>query len=249
MVKHKLKAASIHFSFCVAVACVVLSLVYFGWYQGVLSETQKIGHLLLIVLGVDVVLGPLLTFIVYKQGKKSLKFDLCVIGLVQVLFLAYGLSAVYRGRPTYIVFVLDRFEVVKQIDWPDGAENSASVHAKAHILKPTVVGANLPTDPKERSDLVLSSASGGADVSALPKYYMSYDDVKAQVLAQAKPLDDLRQFNPTQLEQVNQIARDLKLPAEELGFIPLKGSHKDATAIIKRSNAELIKFVDLQPWP
>jgi hypothetical protein len=248
MVTHKLKAALIHFSFCVGVALVVLSLVYLGWYQGVLSETQKIGPVLLIVLGVDVVLGPLLTFIVYKRGKKSLKFDLCVIALVQLFFLAYGLNAVYRGRPTYIVFVLDRFEVVKQIDWPDGAEKDASVHAKAHLLKPTIVGANLPTDPKERSDLVLSSASGGADVSALPKYYVSYDEVKAQVIAQAKPLADLKQFNPTQHEQINQIARDVNVAAEDLRFLPLKGSHKDAAVIIKRSNAELIKFVNLQPW-
>jgi hypothetical protein len=46
--------------------------------------------LLLLMAGIDIVVGPLLTLIVFKAGKKGLKFDLALIALAQAAFLAYG---------------------------------------------------------------------------------------------------------------------------------------------------------------
>lgn len=37
---------------------------------------------MLLIMGADIVLGPLLTLVVYKAGKKSLRFDLaCIVTL------------------------------------------------------------------------------------------------------------------------------------------------------------------------
>ena len=45
-------------------------------------------------VGKTTVVGPLLTLIVFRAGKPGMKFDLAVIGLVQVAALAYGTATV-----------------------------------------------------------------------------------------------------------------------------------------------------------
>ncbi len=71
---------------------------------------------MLMLVGVDLVLGPLLTMIVYRHGKSGLKFDLSVIALVQLAALIYGANILYEEKPHYLVFVIDRLEFVAQKD-------------------------------------------------------------------------------------------------------------------------------------
>lgn len=68
--------------------------------------------MLRILAGVDVVLGPLLTLIVFKPGKPSLKFDMSVIVLVQLVALLCGATIIYQQRPTFTVFGMDRFSSI-----------------------------------------------------------------------------------------------------------------------------------------
>ena len=65
-----------------------------------------------ILIGVDLVLGPLLTLIVYKQGKPGLKFDLSFIAAVQVAALIYGSYTLHSERPHFLVFAIDRVTLV-----------------------------------------------------------------------------------------------------------------------------------------
>ena len=56
------------------------------------------------LLAIDVILGPLLGLLVYKEGKKSLKFDLSVIILIQIAALCYGVFSIEQGRPAWLVY-------------------------------------------------------------------------------------------------------------------------------------------------
>lgn len=51
---------------------------------------------------VEVVLGPLMTFVVYAPGKRRLKQDLAIIGIVQISAFVIGLSIIYSERPLAI---------------------------------------------------------------------------------------------------------------------------------------------------
>lgn len=62
-----------------------------------------------IIVGVDLILGPLLTLVVYKHGKPGLRFDLTLIGLVQSICLAAGVWIVYSERPLAMVYVDGHF--------------------------------------------------------------------------------------------------------------------------------------------
>ncbi len=64
------------------------------------------------ILAIDVIIAAYLGLSVYKEGKKTLKFDLSVIILIQIAALCYGVFSIEQGRPAWLVFNVDRFELV-----------------------------------------------------------------------------------------------------------------------------------------
>jgi hypothetical protein len=64
--------------------------------------------ILKILISIHLVIGPLLTLIVFKPGKPSLKFDLSCIVLLHLGALLYGRTIIYQQRPAFVVFSVDR---------------------------------------------------------------------------------------------------------------------------------------------
>ena len=87
--------------------------LFLFWYRDLFWATEVTKPLQWLVL-VDVIIGPLLTLLVYKKGKKSLKFDLSVIVLVQICAFVYGAHSIYQGKPSLVVFNYDGFELVSE---------------------------------------------------------------------------------------------------------------------------------------
>lgn len=103
----KWKAFLIHFALSLAVFAVLLAIILLLWYPGLLFDISGGWEGLQIVIGVDLVLGPLLTLIVYKAGKPSLKFDLSCIAIIQIVCLSGGVWVVYNERPVVLAVEYD----------------------------------------------------------------------------------------------------------------------------------------------
>src|SRR6185503_7388028 len=114
------QASGLHLLISIAIAVAVVALMLSLWFPGELFEAAGGNDLLIILIGVDVVVGPLITLVIFRAGKPGLKFDLAVIAVLQVAALVYGMHAVYLARPAFIVFVKDQFQMVSaaQLD-PD----------------------------------------------------------------------------------------------------------------------------------
>jgi hypothetical protein len=250
--KAKIRASLIHFGLSMCVAIAVLSLVYLGWYRGVLSTTEGVGMILVIMLGIDVVLGPLMTLIVYKTGKPSLKFDLFVIGLLQLGFLAYGLHTVQLGRPAFIVFSKDRFETVSVADWSEEAREDLARTPNPFADKafdgPKLVTVLPPINGAEREKLMFEAVKGGPDLPQLPKYYQSFDKNKAAVMAKAVPIEALIAFNKGQAAEVEGVVKGLRKYANRVGFLPLKGRERDAVVFVNLDTGDVLSYALFNPW-
>ncbi|MCY0964287.1 hypothetical protein [Parathalassolituus penaei] len=97
---NRFKAAGIHFGISLAIFIALVIMVFTVWYPGILSKVDTGWHrALLLIAGVDLVLGPLLTLIVFNPAKKSLRFDLAVIAIAQLSALVAGLYTVHTTRP------------------------------------------------------------------------------------------------------------------------------------------------------
>ena len=82
--------------------CHFLILLYFilvQWYAEPLFSNDGSWKVIRIIAGLDSILGALLTLIVLKVGKPSLKFDLTMIALVQTIALSWRILTTYNERP------------------------------------------------------------------------------------------------------------------------------------------------------
>jgi hypothetical protein len=87
---------------------VFLGLIVIIWYPPPYFTIDGGWTHLKILISIHLVIGPLLTFIVFKSGKPSLKFDLSCIVLLQLGALLYGRMIIYQQRPAFVVSSVDR---------------------------------------------------------------------------------------------------------------------------------------------
>ncbi len=107
----RIKAFLMHLAVSAVIALLAVLLVFQIWYPAPLHEALGVTDIFLLLPLVDVILGPLLTLLVFKLGKKTLIMDLAVIACLQLAALGYGLWTVAEGRPAWIVYNADRFDV------------------------------------------------------------------------------------------------------------------------------------------
>src|SRR6185295_19523130 len=93
------QAAPLHLLISAVIASMVLAVMMLLWYPRPFFEAAGGKMLLLLMIGVDVIVGPLLTFIVFDPRKKQLKVDLAIIAVLQVAALAYGGWVMFEARP------------------------------------------------------------------------------------------------------------------------------------------------------
>ena len=186
------KAASIHLAISLVVGALILSLILLVWYPQPYFQALDASHLILLLIGVDLVLGPLLTLVVFNVKKKSLPFDLSVIALFQIAALAYGLNISAQSRPVFIVGAEDKFVVItaSEIDPIDLAEGSVKEFRSLPWTGPKLVAAVAPTDDDGISQLV-AQAFAGKEMPNFPKLYADYPSQARSMLIHAKPLSAL----------------------------------------------------------
>ena len=99
--KFRLKAFGLHLLGSTTALTLILGALYLGWYHWPGWYLSEAVHVILVMVGVDVVLGPLLTLIV-ANSKKSLRElgrDIGIIVTVQLVALIYGTTTLWSGRP------------------------------------------------------------------------------------------------------------------------------------------------------
>jgi hypothetical protein len=170
----RLHAFLIHLGISLAVFGAAAYAVVAIWYPDFLFETDGGWQGLRILLGVDLVLGPLLTLIVYRAGKPGLRFDLTAIGVVQAACLAAGIWVVHAGRPLAIVYVDGSFYSVS-------AQSFIEVGAAVPDLDefpgnyPKWVSVDIPADYEEQSVLRAAMLGRGRMLATLSERYVPFE--------------------------------------------------------------------------
>lgn len=114
----RFSATLIHALSSVFIFSALVSIVLFFWYPSSFFSASGGWQGLRIVAAVDIVLGPLLTLIIYndKKSRRELTLDLGVVGMVQLFALSWGIKAVYDQRPLAVVFLDNSFYTVSAAD-------------------------------------------------------------------------------------------------------------------------------------
>lgn len=242
------QAAGVHFALSVVVAATVLAALLLVWYPQPYFRLAGGAGLIIILIGVDVVMGPLMTLVVYNPAKKSLRLDLAVIVALQVAALAYGIWVIAQARPAFVVFAGERFTVVgaNMID-PESLAAARPPWNTLPIDGPKIVGAIPPGDPAEREKVVMLLTSG-VDLPFLPRYYVPFADVVGRLKAKAQPLEVLEQRKPDAKPALDAAISRSGVPRSSLAWVPVVGRLETGTAIVDVARGEVVAVVPLAPF-
>ena len=245
----RFRASGIHFLISLAVMSAILFLMLAVWYPNGFFQAMGGGKLFFILAGVDVVLGPLLTLIVFRAGKKGLKLDLAIIALVQMLALGYGMSIMFQARPAYLVFVGDKFLIASAstIEKEDLLVASRAEWRKIPLTGPQLVAAEVPKDPALKNKLVMAALSF-RDLDQFPQTYVPYVSARDKILKVARPLVELRAIAPGNPAAVEKFLRSNGRPESDFIFVPLRTRWQEMAVILDAETTGLIKIIPAQPW-
>jgi hypothetical protein len=239
------KAAGIHLAISIIVALVVIAAMFFLWYPTPYFKAMGGGGLLMLVTSVDVVLGPLITLIIFNTKKKSLKFDLMCVAIVQVVALAYGVSTMFQARPVYTVFNKDRFDVI--IAAETNAQEQAKVTNAAFkslpLTGPQLVAMEMPSDMKEVQRMLVS----GISERAFSQYYVAYDSKAKEAAAASKPIAEWQKAHATSAEKLKTFLSAKALDETKIGFLPLYTRNEDMTVVLEKETGKILAIAPVAP--
>lgn len=244
----RFQASRIHLAISATVVGIVLAVVFLAWYPGPTFEIAGARAPVFVLVGVDLVLGPLLTLIVYKQGKKGLKFDLAFIATVQLVALVYGSHTLFSERPSYLVFAIDRVTLVsaKTIDAASILHEELTHKAIGKLIN---VFARKPEDPEEFQRFMDSVLfQGMPDLDRRTEYWEPWESGRDVIYSAITSLDD---FEPASDLERKELAAAIRRHGREhprLGFLPIGGIEADIGMLMDQDSLLPLDVIKVNPW-
>lgn len=243
--KSRLMASGIHLLISAVVISVFMLVVYFIWYPYPYYRIHSTIDVVKITLGVDLVLGPLITLLIFNTQKPRtvLARDISVIILFQISALLWGIHVTHKMHPLFLVFQQKTFySVIKQdIDMDRLSKN---VSAPGFFQRPKMVYME-PMETKDKVRVFLGMLNkDGRDMMFQASLYKPFSDNNIEdVLAQA--LDKSRWLNqPVQQKKIDTFLGLHGGVAEDYAFYPIVSGDYKGTLVFKRSDFSIIGLID-----
>lgn len=253
--RFRLAALGLHLLASCVVLLSLLGGLYLGWYRWpgwYLADARQVTTVL---AGVDLVAGPLLTFIIASLAKprRVLMRDIAVIATIQLMALAYGAVSLWHGRPLYYAFSEDVLQLVQAYDIEDAelaiaGEQNAPLRPHWYSL-PRWIWAPLPQDSGERDKIVASAIRGGSDVISMPRYYKPWEAGLPALRTQLKKIDDIKYFGGNEKKRLKARLRTAGLDADQPNSIALTGRARPLLAVFDPANLKILGIFKAEdPW-
>lgn len=245
----KLKAFLIHLLISALVIGSLFVLIYFVWYPEPFQVLEGVEQVTIIILLVDLVLGPILTFALYKPGKKGLMMDLSLIALIQIGALVYGAEIIYSERPMYVSFSYDQFKTVQAKDVDLSQIQSDEI--KSHFFRaPIYVNVKMPGDSEKLKQILSGVQSKGKNIFAMSQLYQPFAAHFQSATKHASFInpDKLSKNHPEKNAELQQFRDKAKISNSDIRLLPVQGSKKDMILLFNKNNGSVIGHILLSPW-
>jgi hypothetical protein len=243
--RFRLKAFSLHLLTSAAVLALILGSLYFGWYRWPGWYLTDVTRVIIVMVCVDVVLGPTLTLIIANKNKprRELARDIGIIALVQVCALAYGSVSLWNGRPMYYAFSESILQLVQAYDIDEseaklGREQNPALAPHWYNL-PRWIWAPLPNDTEARQKIVGAAISGGDDVISMPRYFKPWQEGLPSLRSQLKKVDDVAYFAKSEKKKLKEKMRAAGIADDQADVMPLTGRGHPLLAVIDPTNLKI----------
>lgn len=240
----RFKAFAIHFGISLIIFSVLLYFILVQWYPEPLFSSDGGWTVIRIIAGVDLVLGPLLTLIIYKTGKPGLKFDLTMIALFQTLALTWGIWTTYNERPAAIIYSVDFFTPVPAYQLKEQGidENELKKYGNEW---PILIYSDIPKD-KEQEAFINAYKTGKA-VYLLKEYYTKFSpEISAELKNDSMNLEKYVKDKPKLLKLYQQALQENQ-NINNVSYLALHSREGWVTAVFDLDTMRIIDTIDIEP--
>jgi hypothetical protein len=239
------KAMAIHFGLSLLVAAIVALLVFTLWFPYPYRELAGGRELFILVMSVDIICGPLLTFVLFSptKPKKEILTDISLIVVIQLLALCYGIWNVWTVRPIYLVQEADRFNIISRATIDTRMLDSLPAELKPQLFGEPIKVSLIDISASDKEKLISEMKAGGKDASERPSFYTKYDGVKAY--QNAHPLRNLLRTKSDQKTAISDlVATTTSKDLDQLRFVYIVG--RKFWAAVLNSSGEVIGYIEIQ---
>ncbi|WP_226645511.1 hypothetical protein [Microbulbifer variabilis] len=188
--KDRLQAFSIHLAISFLLFIILGAFIRWVWYPSFLFEVDGGWQGIKLIAGVDLVVGPLLTLLVFNKAKASLRRDLAVVGFLQLLCIVGGMWVVGTSRPLVVAYYEGTFSTVNKHSFENA--NILYEDAKEHIswFGPSWVALKLPDSAPDREIILKVWDFLGEDIATNVKLYTPFKKANFQLLKQGRQAEE-----------------------------------------------------------
>jgi hypothetical protein len=238
--KFRLRLFRLHLAASTLALSVVLGGLYLGWYRWPGWYLAVATPVILVMAGVDLALGPLLTLIIANPAKKhrTLARDISIIAAVQLLALGYGSVQLWNGRPLYYVFSGGILQLVQayDLDPQDArlARANAAQFAPHWYSLPRWVWA---PGPAAGAPAPLSTVA--PDYSTMPSYFRPWEAGLVELRTKLQPVEASGYFIFNEKSALTARMRKAGLHPEEHNTMPMTGRGRPVLVVFDWSTVKV----------
>jgi hypothetical protein len=251
-VPSRIQAALTHLSATTAIAIVSALLVFFVWYPAPFEKLSGGAGLFLLIVACDIVLGPLLTLIVFETKKKSRKAlvrDLACICTIQVIALVYGIWTMFVARPVFVSFEKDSFRVVHANEVFDRNRIDQWDSTLSYPLSgPTVISLRPFKDQNELFAVSEDEIGAGIHLSFRPELWQTYEADQLGVILASKPVERLLASKPHFEHKVLDAVKKTQFQVKDIRYLPIVSKEKYWTILLKNDTAQVLGYIDIDTY-
>lgn len=239
MKKEKVKAFFLHLAISVFLFIVICFFIKHTLYPGYLFHVDGGKQGLVIIALVDLVLGPLLTLIVYRKGKKGLAFDLSLIAVFQVACLTVGMYMLISERPLAVILSYDGFHSV--------SKSSLLLYDKDNDMfeqwsgnGPKKLYVKLPVSREERLKLQLSQLAEGP-LYIREELLSSFDQGDFRVSDYSVKIDTIIAMYPEQKDEISRLNQGFSDAGRSVSYMQLTAKYALCYAVFDNHKRQVIQ--------
>ncbi|MDH5600707.1 MAG: hypothetical protein OEY78_05310 [Gammaproteobacteria bacterium] len=240
----RFKAFAIHFAISLIIFLILLYFILVQWYPQPLFSTDGGWRVIRIIVGVDLVLGPFLTLIVFKSGKPGLKFDLTMIALVQALALSWGVWNSYNERPAAVIYTLDFFTPVPAYQLAEQGITTKKLK-KFGDSWPIIIYSDIPKD--KFSEVLARSMREAKPLYLYNEYYKKFSKEQADILKASSMKLEKYVENKPELKKLYQHSLLTGTAKSNISYLALHSREKWVTTIFDLDEMKIIDTIDIDP--
>lgn len=242
--QRKITATAIHFLLSAVIFSSFILILKTAWYPEPHFTASGGWQGLKIVAFIDVILGPLLTFILYKKTKpiKTLRFDLGSILVIQLAALSWGVFTIYQQRPIALAFWEYRFYTVSYKEVADPFRGSSELKK---LLSDPLGFFYVPKPISESgiNNLIAESQAKNLAPFELIDRYQPAKEYVESITRHGVDIEEIITVNAEMAHQLSTLLEPFNARIHDFHYIPLISRYQNIVFVFSKEDFEAVGYL------